>query len=106
MDNIQHATKAGRTPPDWFWALRKEEDRLLADKGRRVKQGRGKGKTPAEPKSTAPNRAFDTDVTVTSLVPEMTAQFQAAGQSAQDARRNAQRFAAEFSRRTDKANEL
>jgi len=33
MDNIQHAAKAGRTPPDWFWALRKEEERLRAEKG-------------------------------------------------------------------------
>ena len=103
MDNIQHAAKAGRTPPDWFWALRKEEERLRAEKGRRVKQGHRQGKIPAEPNSAALSRAFDPDATATGLVAEMTAQFRAAGQSARDARRNAQRFAAEYSRRTVKA---
>jgi len=25
MDNIQHAARGNRTPPDWFWALRQQE---------------------------------------------------------------------------------
>ena len=106
MDNIQQASKAGRTPPDWFWALRKEEDRLLAEEGRRVKRGRDKGRIPAQPKSTAPTRPFDAHLAAPGVVTEMTAQFQAAGQSARDARRNAKRFAAEYSRRTAKANSM
>jgi hypothetical protein len=103
MDNIQHATKAGRTPPDWFWALRKEEDRQRAEKGLRVKQSHGKGTIHAEPRSTALSRAIDPEATAACLVAEMTAQFRAAGQSARDARRNAQRFAEEYCRRTMKA---
>ena len=103
MDNIQHATKAGRTPPDWFWVMRKEEDRLRAEKVRRVNRSHRRDKIPAEPKSVDPSRAFDPDVSATHLVTEMTAQFRAAGQSARDARRNAQRFAEEYCRRTVKA---
>jgi hypothetical protein len=102
MDNIQHAAKAGRTPPDWFWTLRKEEDRLRAEKGRRAKHGQQQGEVRTEPKSTAPSRAFERDANATRVAAEMTAQFRAAGQSVQDARKNAQRFAAEYSRRTVK----
>ena len=40
MDNIQHAACGERTPPDWFWELRKEEQRRRADHARRMRSRR------------------------------------------------------------------
>ena len=40
MDSIKHAARGERTPPEWFWSLRHEEQQRLADTARRRRNGR------------------------------------------------------------------
>ena len=40
MNNIQHAAAGQRTPPDWFWAVRKQEQQRRADHAREVRSRR------------------------------------------------------------------
>ena len=100
MDNIASAARHGRTPPDWFQAIRKAEERACAKRGRRVKHGRKSPPSRSELLTVEPGRALSPDLSRESLVSEMTAQFLAAGQSPTDARRNAQRFVLEHGRNT------
>ena len=37
MDNIQNAVRGQRTPPEWFWDLRKQEQQRRADRARQVR---------------------------------------------------------------------
>ena len=97
MDNIKNAAECGRTPPDWFWVLRKEEDRRRARFARSMRECSKSDVKSRKSTPILPVRAFSVDTNATSVVAEMTAQFCAAGQSAEDAKRNAERFAAQFS---------
>ena len=93
IDNIRAAAEAGRTPPDWFWAVRKEEEARQAQVARRALGDRVASKS-----NKGPERAFSVGTATESLVQEMTARFISAGQSEEQARANAERFAAEFAR--------
>jgi hypothetical protein len=99
MDNIKNAAQAGRTPPDWFWAIRKEEDRRRAKLARRTKQSRNRCGDVGPARLVLPSRAFPPNTATAAIVTEMTAQFLAAGQSTADAQRNAERFAADYANR-------
>lgn len=101
-DNITSAARHGRTPPDWFQAIRKAEERACAKRGRRIKRGRKPPPSVEELRVAETGRALSPGPNQASLVTEMTAQFCAAGQSLTDARRNAQRFAIEHGRKTGK----
>ncbi len=83
IDNLKAASRGQRTPPDWFLAVQKQEQRHLAELAK-----------PRDPKFSAqPERALMPDLNARDLVKEMTAQFVAIGQSVGTAKRNAERFA-------------
>lgn len=81
LDNLKAASRGGRTPPDWFLQVQKEEERRLAEAGRResgADERRGPTRALASP-----------DELVGCLV--------AGGQSPEVARRNARRLVAQES---------
>ncbi|NLX94768.1 MAG: hypothetical protein GXY83_01195 [Rhodopirellula sp.] len=99
IDNIQHAIDGNRTPPDWFWELRRAEQRRRADHARRMRGRR----LPSTQKTGAPAalsacRALDLYQSPDELTADLVVHFLAAGQTESDARRNAQRFAEESAR--------
>ena len=99
MDSIQNAVRSGRTPPEWFWDLRQQEQRRRDEQIRCVRRSR-KLRGREEPgKQRSVDRAFDFDQSPDELVSDLLACFRAAGQSEQDALRNARRFAEESARR-------
>ena len=100
VDNITSAARRGRTPPDWFQAIRKAEEQICAKRGRRIKRGRKPPPCGGELPAAKTGLALSPDLSQASLVTEMTAQFVAAGQSPTDAQRNARRFALEHDRKT------
>jgi len=83
INNLQAASRGERTPPDWFLAVQKQEEKRRAETARPRPQD-----MPSEP-----TLAIDPNLSGTDLLAEMTAQFRAAGQSACDAKQNAERFA-------------
>jgi hypothetical protein len=91
MNNIQNAAKGNRTPPEWFWELRQEEQRRRADQARRLRNQRRSAATASG--ATEAHRALNLDGSVDDLTTDILAHFLAAGQSEADAQRNAQRFA-------------
>ena len=99
MDNIQKAVAGLRTPPDWFRELQKEEQRQMAEEGRRAREA----KEPVAPKPSAAAKTVEPSTNENSelqqIVTEMFSQFRAAGQSMVEAKRNAERFATEHARR-------
>jgi hypothetical protein len=99
MDNIQNAVRSGRTPPEWFWDLRQQEQRRRDEQirhGRHSRERRGRGE-PGKQRSV--DRAFDFDQSPDELIADLLACFRAAGQSESEALRNARRFAEESARR-------
>ena len=99
MDNIQKAVAGLRTPPDWFRELQKEEQRQMAEEGRRARQA--KESVSPKPSAAAQTAEPSTDESseLQQIVSEMFSQFRAAGQSMVEAKRNAERFATEHTRR-------
>lgn len=96
VDNIQNAARGERTPPDWFWAIRKQEQRRNAERARRKRDRRPPiGQNHTAPHSVSTYRALNLDQDFDSVVTELTAHFVAGGQTEADALRNAQRFAEE-----------
>jgi hypothetical protein len=89
MDNIQKAALGQRTPPDWFWELRKQEHLARAEIHRQTRPASG----PPQRISPQDRQLFE------QVLEEMLTQFLAAGQSERDARRNAEHFAKEHLRR-------
>ena len=86
VHNVQHAGAGTRTPPDWWQELRRAE--------RRVPRRQGKsqnGRSPAITAKTGDGAALPDAVTEAFRV-----QFEAAGQPAAVARRNAERLAKEY----------
>ncbi len=96
MDNIQHAASGKRTPPDWFWELRRREQRRRAEHARQIRDRRlpSAAKTEASAVLSA-YRALDLDRSPDQLTAELTVHFLAGGQTEADALRNAQRFTEE-----------
>jgi hypothetical protein len=94
MDNIQNAVHGQRTPPDWFWDLRKQEQQRRADRAREVrrKTRAAIGKGPPS-KSPSLSHALHPGQTLEELTSELFACFLAAGQGESEAMRNARRFA-------------
>ena len=94
MDNIQNAVRGQRTPPEWFWDLRKQEQQRRADRARQVRSkaraANGRG-TPAG--SPSLSHALDPGQTLEELTSELFGCFLAAGQAESEAMRNARRFA-------------
>jgi hypothetical protein len=99
MNNIQHAATGERTPPDWFWAIRKQEQQRRADHVRQMRNRRS-STSPKHPTTLAHSayRILDLDQEGSDIVANLTEHFLAAGQSEADARRNALRFADESTR--------
>lgn len=83
INSLQAASRGERTPPDWFLAVQKQEERHRAETAR------------PRPKDTLshPTLAIDPKLSGNDLISEMIAQFRAAGQSLSDAKQNAERFA-------------
>lgn len=97
MDNIQHAARGERTPPDWFWELRKEEQRRRADHARRMRSRRGPSPQKiAAPTAQTATQALDLDRSPDELTADLVAHFLAVGQTESIALRNAQRLAEEL----------
>lgn len=83
IDNLKAAKRGERTPPDWFIAVQKSEQRRLAQIAK-----------PRDPKRcTTPSRALAPNLRDRELIREMTTQFIAAGQLPSSAKKNAERFA-------------
>ena len=82
IDNLRHAAAGTRTPPDWWHDIRHAE--------RRRREGSPKGRSTKQP--AIPDAETDTGA----LVSSMRTQFEAAGQSAKLAQRNAERFCREY----------
>ncbi len=95
MDNIKNAAKGRRTPPDWFNELQKEEQRHHAKEARQLRAGKDGPTT--DPKTELPLE--NGHVRFESVVEDMVVHFRSAGQSDEDANRNAQRFAHELERK-------
>jgi hypothetical protein len=76
INNVQNAVQGKRTPPDWWHDLVREERRRQAEIGRQER----------------PRQQVTTDDSSGALLAAVTCQFQAAGQSADVAAANAQRF--------------
>lgn len=79
VDNVRHASQNGRTPPDWWHDLVREERRVQA------KLGRQRASVAADTNNDDPDSA---------LFAALTGQFQSAGQSAALAAESARRFVA------------
>jgi hypothetical protein len=79
IDNVRNAAQNGRTPPDWWHDLVREERRVQAKRCRQEPNG-GAGASSDDPDS--------------ALIAAFARQFQAAGQSAALATESARRFAA------------
>ena len=45
MDNIQNAVRGQRTPPEWFWDLRKQEQQRRADRARQARSDTAEQRT-------------------------------------------------------------
>ncbi len=87
IDNLRHAKRGLRTPPDWWHRLRKQELETPASQRRCPR---------AKPVRVGEDRmAEDQSQTIAHL----TAQFSAAGQALEKARINAERFAQELHHR-------
>lgn len=95
IDNVQHASKSSRTPPDWWLELRNAERQAQAAEDRKRREV--KSEPPAETILSEESRAVFAKV-----VQELFQQFQSAGQTPETARINAQRLAAEHVRRLSK----
>jgi len=86
VDNLRNAAAGTRTPPDWWQELRRAEQRSRPAHRRR-------GRT----SDLAANDDTEENVVLPDRVTEaMRLQFEAAGQSTQSARRNAEQFAREY----------
>lgn len=92
IDNVQHAAQGDRTPPDWWLDLRKAEWQAQATEDRR----RRKAEVDVAKEVVLSDEARSV---FGKVVTELFQQFQAAGQSAETAKVNARRFAAEHVRR-------
>ena len=96
MDNIQSAACGNRTPPEWFWAIRSEEQQRRTARVRRMR-----GCQIPSPdrsllhKSHIIERAFSFDQSPAEFVSSVSAHFLAAGQTESDATNNARQFAEE-----------
>lgn len=90
VDNVKQAAQGKRTPPDWWYDLRKEESRHRS----RIRPRNANVTIEPETDLGEECRAiFD------QLAQEMFGHFSAAGQSDEAARANAQKFAQEYVRR-------
>jgi len=94
VDNLKAAHRGGRTPPDWFLGVQKQEQTRLADAGKR---SRSMGRCQAAEttaRSGSLTRALPARLSHNEAVTEMTAQFMAAGQTKAVAGENARKFVA------------
>jgi hypothetical protein len=104
MDNIQNAASGNRTPPEWFWVLRSEEQRRRTARVRRMRGCQ----TPSPDRSLLHKthtieRAFSFDQSPAEFVSNVSAHFLAAGQTESDATNNARQFADESLRTSRRA---
>jgi hypothetical protein len=83
INSLQAASRGERTPPDWFLAIQKQEERCRAETA---------SPRPKEASSEL-SLAINSELSGNDLISEMIAQFRAAGQSLSDAKQNAERFA-------------
>lgn len=83
-DNVKQATAGQRTPPDWWSDLRREEQRAAADRARKASEASSRTEQDSEQACHAVRSVHDT----------IFAQFLAAGQSEDVARKNARRYKA------------
>ena len=90
VDNVRQATQQGRRPPDWWLELRKNEARVQAEKHRARRASETPGLAARPPAS---------DDLLQRVGDELFRDLVAAGQDAREARKNADRFAAEHVRR-------
>lgn len=81
-DNLKHAKAGGRTPPDWWLALRREEQRRCAERARKAQAASPSNQSLASDAAGALSKVHES----------IFAQFLAAGQPAEIARKNARRF--------------
>jgi hypothetical protein len=88
MNSIQNAARGQRTPPEWFWTLRQQEQQRRADHARRAR---------SRAKPSQAERALDLNQNNADLTASLVACFLAAGQSEADAQRNARRLASQCS---------
>ena len=103
MNNIQNAARGTRTPPDWFWELRREEQRRRAELARRARphqRSAGGERGAKRPPPCQP--ILDIDQPCEALTQDLLAHFLAAGQAQEDALRNARQFAQESRRARDR----
>jgi hypothetical protein len=93
IDNLNAAQRGERTPPDWFLAIRKEEQAQLAKAGREVRVPASVSSGNGLKKSRQPSRALEQLTLGAETVRELTAHFIAAGQPPETAKKNAHRLA-------------
>jgi hypothetical protein len=93
IDNLNAAQRGERTPPDWFLAIRKEEQAQLAKAGREVRVQESVSPGKGLKKSRSPSRALEQLTPGADAVRELTAHFVAAGQPPEIAKKNARRLA-------------
>ena len=77
VNNLQHAAKGQRTPPDWWHDLQRDESRRQADLCRKERSRKP---------------AVESGDQVAALTESLARQFRAAGQSSETADDNARRF--------------
>jgi hypothetical protein len=92
VDNVTQAQAGKRTPPDWWYEVRKAEERARAERGR------NKRSASREP----PILSTESSQVYERIRNDMFGHFLAAGQSEKDAKRNAERFAHERVRRQER----
>lgn len=96
MDNIRHAVADQRTPPDWFWAIRKHEQQRRADRARKARSRQPlTSSRPLAETLQSTCGILDLKQNCDGIVARLTEHFMAAGQDEAAAKRNAQRFAKE-----------
>jgi len=90
MDNIEHAAREGRTPPDWWYEHRKEEERHERASQRQVLDLPAPTKSPAdEDRSFEDYLRTEGRAAFAEIAGRLQSQYRTAGLSATEAERNA-----------------
>jgi len=93
VDNVRNAAAGTRTPPDWWHELRRAERRRPQNRSR-----------PRRGKQSARNTESENKLTPSETLAEaVRVQFEVAGQPSEVARRNAERFTAEWAQGSNAA---
>ena len=90
VDNLKHAVKGKRTPPDWWHDLRREEARR---KAKAASSASSKVETKTE------NLSEEVRATYEEIAQKMFSVFRASGQAEPVAKANAEKFAAEYAQK-------